>query len=218
MIYWILRAINYTAVISVIFSIVRWKSIEKNYVPVVLFMWIALLDEVVSDISIYFFRTNAPNTNVYLLLSTLVIVYQLKVWGAIRLKRGFAYLCVLTFVLLWGYENFIYSSVWNFNSYTAILFYLLIVILSVRTLGQNIASNEKYQINRVVFLICMAFIIKYTSSIIIELFWIYGLTSSSIFLRSVYRLTTYVNLLVNIFYAIAVLWIPKKREYTWLSR
>ena len=171
-----------------------------------------------SDISIYFFRTNAPNTNVYLLLSTLVIVYQLKVWGAIRLKRGFAYLCVLTFVLLWGYENFIYSSVWNFNSYTAILFYLLIVILSVRTLGQNIASNEKYQINRVVFLICMAFIIKYTSSIIIELFWIYGLTSSSIFLRSVYRLTTYVNLLVNIFYAIAVLWIPKKREYTWLSR
>ena len=67
-----------------------------------------------------------------------------------------------------------------------------------------------------IFLVAIGFIAFYTFNSLIEIFWVYGLNASKDFRAGVYRIMTYINLIVNLIYAIAVLWIPRKREYTLL--
>lgn len=96
--------------------------------------------------------------------------------------------------------------------------FILIVFLSVRLLGQNPFANYGFEMGRVIFLFCLALTIKFASSILVEIFWIYGLTSLDLFLFNIYSIITFVSLVFNILLFIAVFLIPKRREYAWLPR
>jgi hypothetical protein len=62
----------------------------------------------------------------------------------------------------------------------------------------------------------IGFIAFFTCKILIEIFWVYGLNSSRDFRVEVYRIMTFINLTVNLIYAITLIWMPAKREYTLL--
>ena len=68
-----------------------------------------------------------------------------------------------------------------------------------------------------VFLISIGFIIYFTYEILVEAFSLYGLNNSLEFQKNVYMILTYLNLFVNLLYALAILWIPRKRVHMLLS-
>ncbi|NCW88686.1 MAG: hypothetical protein EBV71_07345 [Chitinophagia bacterium] len=216
--YWILRAINYSIVISVVISFFRLRVIDKQFYPVILFIWLSFLNEIASDITALIFRNNAFTTNVYKLLYTTLLVSQFHFWKVLGSGRRFYILMVSAVFFVWALTNFYFSNLWVFNSYTYLFHFILIVFLSVRLLGKNPFANYGFEMGRVIFLFCLALTIKFASSILVEIFWIYGLTSSDIFLLNIYGIINFVNLVFNILLAIAVFKIPKKREYAWLSR
>ncbi len=216
--FWILRAINYSIVISVVISIFRLGLIDKRFYPVILFIWLSFLNEIVSDIAALIFRNNAFNNNVYQLLYVTLLVTQFRFWKILGSGKRFYFLIMGSVILVWGLFNFYFSNLWVFNSYPDLFSFTLLVILSVRLLSQNPFANYGFGMGRVIFLFCLAFLIKYVSSILVEIFWIYGLTSSDIFLLNIYNIISFVNLVFNSLLAVAVFKIPKKREYAWLSR
>ena len=83
-------------------------------------------------------------------------------------------------------------------------------------INRLILDERSGLIKNSVFLITIGFIVFFTYKILIEIFWVYGLNASRDFRVEVYRIMTYINLAINLIYALAVLWIPKKREYTLL--
>lgn len=216
--YWILRAINYSIVICVVISIFRLRVIDKKFYPIIFFIWVCFFNEIASDINALIFRNNAINTNLYDLLFTISLVGQFHVWKVLGSGRRFYFLIVSAVFFVWVLTNFYFSNLWVFNSYSYLFHFILIVFLSVRLLGQNPFANYGFEMGRVIFLFCLALTIKFASSILVEIFWIYGLTSSDLFLINIYTIITFVNLVFNILLFIAVFLIPKRREYAWLPR
>ncbi|MFM8813189.1 MAG: hypothetical protein ACKODW_05365, partial [Methylophilaceae bacterium] len=58
----------------------------------------------------------------------------------------------------------------------------------------------------------------FTIKVITEIFWQYGMQIGDSFLHYIYIVYQIVNFLVNLLYALAVLWIPVTTRYSWPSR
>lgn len=74
-----------------------------------------------------------------------------------------------------------------------------------------LVSGIRKMMKYALFLICLAFTIYFTYKIIVEAFWLYGLESSTSFQLLVWNITVFVNLIANLMYALAIVWIPKKK-------
>jgi hypothetical protein len=160
--------------------------------------------------------SNAVNSNIYSLFEGLLIVWQFERWKLFSYKRLF-YLLLVIIAACWYAEVFIISSIHRFSSYFIITSSFITVMLSISMMNKILIDQEPpLQLNPV-FLICICFIALYTYNALLEIFWIYGLGSSSSFRLYIYRIFYFINLLTNLTYALALLWIPKKREFIVLS-
>lgn len=210
--YWIIN-LSFIVGISAIIGLVRIKKIQQANYPFIVFLWIGFLNEIISEISIFKFHTNAPNSNLYVLLSTLVLIWQFKTWKLFDKQKKVFYLLLYFVLISWVIENLLISSIFFFNSYTAVIYSFLIVMLSIHMISRLIFIKMEVLPKSSTFLICFSFILMYTVRMLVEIFWIYGLDSSKSFQIHEYLLISYVNLIVNIINIIAVLWIPGKREF-----
>ncbi|KAF0240267.1 MAG: hypothetical protein Q8K64_02090 [Sediminibacterium sp.] len=213
--YLLIEILSYSIGVSAFIALFKWKSIQKRDYFFIAFLWVGLLSEFISTFCIQLFKTNAVTSNIYIFISTLLLFMQFNRWGLFdKYKQLYLFIIAITSAF-WFWENFIYSSIFYFGSFSRILNGFFIVLMSIHLLNILINQENTTLTKNPIFLICISFILFYTLKILVEIFWIYGLNASNDFRQSIYRIVTYVNLVVNIFYAIAVLWMPKKREFTW---
>lgn len=213
--YLVIEILSYSIVISAFIGLVKWKHIQERNYFFILFLWVGLLNELISTISIQLFKTNAVCSNIYIFISTLLLILQFKKWGLFS-KYRFLYIFIIAITSsVWLWENFMYSSIFFFASISRIINGFFIVLMSIHFLNGLLNQEHETIAKNPIFLICISFIVFFTLKILVEIFWMYGLDASKNFRQSIYRIVTYVNLLVNILYAIALLWMPKKRKFTW---
>ncbi len=206
--------LSYLIGIAAIISLIKIKTIHRANYPFVLFLWLGFINEILSTVFISFYRTNVINSNFYVLFSTIILLYQFRCWNIFSNKKYFFLFLVMSSTLFWIYENFIFSSVFTFNSYSRVTFSLLIVLMSINTIGSLILKKGQKLVRNHIFLTCISLIFFYTTSAMVEIFWINGLNSSKIFRIQLHRIIVYVNLVTNIFYVIVILWMPKKQKCT----
>jgi hypothetical protein len=206
--------LSYAVAIAAIIGLVRIRVIDRAYYPFILLLWVALLTEITGTIVIRLYRTNAINSNIYVLLESVLILWffrRLKLFS----KTFFAWLMTI-FILAWIAENFIIFSITTFQSYFRVFYSFVIVLLSIHMINKLFSEERRKLIKNPVFLIMITFIVFFTYKTLIEIFYIYGLDASDEFKIQVYRIMPYINLTANLLYAIAVIWIPRKQEYTLL--
>jgi len=158
-------------------------------------------------------RPNAANSNVFALLESQVICWQFYQWKLFERRQKLFYLLLAGFFIIWLIENFVLSTLHQFNSYFIIIRAFVIVLMSISTINNLIVFEQGQLLKNAVFLICIGFIVYFTFSIMVETFWLYGLNQSKIFRNHIYEILAYINLLANLIYALAILWMPMKRKF-----
>jgi hypothetical protein len=211
--YEIIDLLSYSVAIAAIIGLVRINKIDRTFIPFIILMFLGLLNESLSSFLIRKGYSNAINANIYSLLEAILITIFFRKLGLFdRAKKMYSWLLLL-FIAVWVTENFIISKITVFNSYFNITYSFAVVLMSITMINRVIIEAKKGLLTSPVFLICIGFTIFFIYTALIEIFWVYGLNSSPEFSTSVYRIMTYINLLVNLIYALAILWIPRKREY-----
>ena len=209
----LVQILSFSIAIGAITGLVRFKKTDQAFLPFILFLWSGLINETISTILIYHRHATTINNNIYVLISSLLLVWLFKNWKVFSMQnQKWLYVLASLFVLVWGWEIFIYSSIKTVASYFRVVYSFVIVLLSIQMINKFLLENKTQLLRNPVFLICLSFIIFFTNKILIEIFWLYGINSSNEFAVQVFRIMTYVNLAVNLVYALAVLWIPRKRE------
>ena len=193
---------------------VRFKQIHPTYYPFIFCLWIGLLNEVISYLVTINHHSNAINSNIYVLLEGGLILWQFERWGNFTRKEVYFISYLVLFVAVWIMENFFISRITYFSSYFRILYAAVLSLMSINFMNSIIVRERRSILMNASFLMCAAFIIYYTYKVLVEAFWIYGLNNSSSFRINVYLILTYINLLVNLIFALAVLWIPTKQRFT----
>lgn len=191
---------------------IRVKKTDPAFLPFILLLTSGFITELVSFFVLLKGYSNALFYNLFALAEALLVTWLYKRLGLYHRKYSYLILQVF-YVVLWLCE-FLYrfdGSV--FMSYFIIFYAAILVLQSIDLLPDVLFQTSDKIYTNPVFLISMGMIVYFTYTVIVELFWFYGLNQSSVFRTRIYELFTYINLFTNILFILATLWIPLKREY-----
>lgn len=206
-------AFSLSAGLAAIIGWVRFRKTDPTYLPFLFLIWLGFLNEILSIIIMKSGYSNAIYYNSFALTEAILITWQFKKWGLFRNQSLLFYFIQFIFISSWITETIIRGEMNEFNSYFIIGFSGLIVMMAINVLNNIIFKEPSLLLLNPIFLICTGLVIYFTYSNLTEVFWLYGLNSSSTFRIRIYEIFAYINLFTNLVFAFAILWIPMKRQY-----
>ena len=212
----LLTIFSFSISLSAIIGWIRINKIHRSFYPFILCVSIAFLVEVASYVLKHTgkVKSNAFIYNVYALCEAVLICWQFKKWDLFYRVEWLFVALVSSFVCFWVVECFFWGMFHSTASYFRFYYYAAIVIMSINILNKQMITESKNIFKNSVFLICLAFIVYYIFEAIIVIFWLYGYGKSTNFLMKLILVTLYLNFVANLVYALAVLWMPKKKRFS----
>jgi len=191
-------------------GLIRWKHLDQAFYPFVILLFVGLLNETASLILMYKGYSNVVNYNVFVLAEGLLICTQFFKWRLI--DQRFLKVVFLSFIFTWLVEALARDKD-VFYSYSIIYYSLAIVVLSIGMINGIVFKEPNGFHTDSRFLICSSFIVYFIFSALTEAFWLLGLFYSKEFRLGMQELLTYINLLSNVIYVFAIIWIPAKLRF-----
>lgn len=195
---------------------------DPSYYPFIYNICLALLIEITHQVlmSNGYSHPIVAVLNVYGFLDFFLFTWLFHNWGLFNRKRSFFITVVSIFFVIWLLTNVFYSEFnKRLNLYFVIVYSFALIFFSVNTFNKVIVRERSSIYRNAQFWICLGIIIFYSLFIILNasrFSLVFKPKVSMQFWRKLNEINVYSNLLVNILYAIAVLWIPRKKKYTTL--
>jgi hypothetical protein len=209
----VLFAMSLSIVIPGVVGLSRFRKIAEIYYPFILLLCVGMINEAISFLLIKNNEPNAINSNIYLLIETIAILYQFNSWKLFKHINHFTFL-VICISILWISENLVFGNINQFCSYFIILHAFLIVLLSIGMVSNLVGSISGTLLIHPIFLICCCNVVYFSTALLVEFFYVYGQSSSNEFQIAVTNISAIINVMINLVFTFAILWIPKKRGYS----
>lgn len=204
--------LSQAVLIPISIGLIRFKRMGKIYYPFFVLLVIGFINEVISFMLIHGFALqNSITSNIYSLIECCLILYQLYVWQ--NSKKGYWLFVILasTCVVVWIIENLLFFKINTFDSpYFMVLYSFIIVLLSINQINLIMLHSKSSLLKNPQIILCVAFITYFMYQIIYR-------ATEFISIESILyiRLTTgfaYINLIINLLFAVAVFYITSKSK------
>jgi hypothetical protein len=203
---------SYSIIIAAVIGVIRLPVIHRNYQPFLLIILLSLISEVVSHLLIHYRKSNAINNNLIGPVDAALWLWQFRRWKVIKHMIHVTTLVML--LSLWITENVFLHKLNTFSSFFAIAFSYAIVVFSIRQLTCQINEQQQHLLRNAKFLIGCGSILFFTNRILVESFYLQDVQFSNGFLSNVFSILALINLIVNLLFAMAALWIPVKQKFS----
>lgn len=191
-------------------GLLRFTKIHESFRPFLFLIGLAALTELISFISIRIFRTNAVVSNIYCLAECLLILYQFYRWRFHVRPRKWYWIIPILCVLIWLLENLVYFKIMEFGPAFRVSYAFIVVMLSINEINYLITHENRALFRNARFLICIGFIIYFLYQILLEgALYISATEDNPVISNKIISIVVYINVLVNIIYAIAMWFIPE---------
>jgi hypothetical protein len=182
-----------------------------DYYPFVFFIWLGFLNEILSLLMIYHYHSNTVNSNVYVLLEYMIILFQFYKWNENGIKRY--YLLAAIGLSVWITDNFIINAISENNSIFRVFYSFIIIFFSIDKVNKLLVFEYSNLLKNPMFIICTSFIFYYGFKAFVESFNMVHLGLEPNILKNLWIILYFVNGTANLFFAIAVLCIPTKVKF-----
>lgn len=206
---------SYSITIAAGIALIRIKKVHRSYHPFIYIVFAALLNEICSSVLISGLKmSNAVTSNILGLLEGILWMWQFRRWEGFKKRKWEHHLLLAILIATWAFENIVLGKLFTFSSAYAILYSFLLVFLSINQVNRQIVEEKSNLLTNSKFLICTGTIIFYTYRIFVESFYVFDLQESNAFLSNVFSILAFVNLFVNLLFALATLWIPTRQRFS----
>ena len=205
---------SYSIAIAAVFGLIRFRHIHRTYQPFIFITLAALTNEIVSTLLIMSDRSNAISTNILNLTECALWLLQIKKWGGFRHRKWEFPVLFSILATIWIAENIIMGKIIIFSSVFAIVSAFILVFLVINQVNRLIVEERTNLLRNSKFLICVGAILFYTYRIMVESFYVLKLDQSDNFLLNIFGILVFVNLFVNLLFALAILWIPTRQRFS----
>lgn len=213
--YYLVLILNLSVLFPSILGWVHFKKVDSAFYPFIYIVWLGCINEIVSNTVMYYGYYNTVNFNIHLLLEAFLLLFLFKKWYLFNRSKKIFYILFIGYAITWTLETiFISKLVSAFDSYFRILYCFISVLMSISIINFLLMSERKLLLKNSIFLICCAFVLFYTLSVLTEVFFLYGLQLSNSFILYINRIVVFTNFFCNLIYALALLWMPKKLAFT----
>jgi hypothetical protein len=206
----------YSIAPAAIIGLIRYGRILKTFRPFIILMVIALITEITTHVVIYHYLTgNAVIINIYGLIECLLWLWQFYNWDTFKKRSPALPLLVAILVGTWLIDNVIFHKLNTFSSSFSIMYSFTLVFLSINQVNRQIVEERKNLFKDAKFLTCAGILIFYTNRILVETFFLLDMAqTNSKFLSHVFYILEYVNVFVNLLFALATIWIPTRQRFS----
>ena len=195
-----------------IVGLMRFRKIHTSYRPFLALIALGVLTELLSRWSIRRFQSNAVVTNVYFLLECMLILYQFYSWRFYTKPRKWYWIVPVIFAITWIVENIVFNKINDFSPFFHVSYSFVIVMLSINEINYLITHDNRQLFRNGQFLICLGFIIFFIYQILYEgSYYISRQDPNPVVTVTITSYSAYINVLTNIIYAIAILYLPAKK-------
>ena len=205
-------ALNYSILIAAIIGIIRFKSIIRDYYPFIFIIWLGVFNETLSLVLIFTLGRNTVNSNIFVLLEYLLIVYQFYKWNNKKGLKKYVILALLG-LAVWSADNLVLNSITHNNSLFRAFYSFLVVFFSIDQVNKLVIYERGPLFKNPMFIICITFLLYYGFKAFVESYNLFHLGLSKTLLRDLWIILYFVNGIANLLYALAVLWIPMKVKF-----
>lgn len=212
--YQLVQWLSYTIVPAAVAAVIKYPQTISAYRPFIYMVCLAALNEVVSNVFISKYQTNAVNANIYVLAECQLLLWLFANWAADKTKRKRFFITAFLFLLLWITDNLICHSLKQFNSYFRVAYSLLLVFLAVDRIAAFIILDKENILCHAGFLITTGILVFFCYKAVVEMVFIINQTLSNKMQLILIILMSGVNCCTNIIYLLAALCLPTKQTYT----
>lgn len=209
--FWVFVVSAFSITIPAIFALFRIKRLGKRYLPILFLFLLGLLNESISYLMIRGYKTNLVNSNLYTYIECLVLI-----WFFYRIKRqrlSWIYLSVTIITMVWILDNCWWHSINHNNVIFRIFSSVLIIWLSMDKINELLISGTADRFKTTDLLICIAFLVYHAYRILLHIFNLVTIANNESFIITIWLIHSLLNMLANITYTIAILCIPRQKNY-----
>jgi len=210
--------LSMSIVFPLILGIVRWKVIDTAYYPFIYNLLAVLLVEII--IKLLNHSTNViKSVNIFSLVDFCLFAWLFHNWGLFNGNRKIFLLIIAGISVVWAYTSFFVTGFQHMNNLYLLIYSAALIFFSVTTFNKIVVHQRINIFTNARFWICIGIIIFYSFFILTRATDLStGVLKhvSKSFKDNLQLINTYSNLLVNLLYAVAVIWIPRKKNITTL--
>ncbi len=214
--YQVAAILGFSIVFAAGIGLVRMKNSLTAYQPFLYIVWLACINHPLSLIMVYYFESNTANGNIYVLLESLLYIWLFRNWGLFKNNRKIAPILFILVFSIWIVDNIVLHDLNTANAGFRIASSFILIFLAIEQLIILITTAKRDLLYNSSFIICCGMLIYFSYKAFIEVFFLMKISSSITLITNVYALLVYINCFVNLIFAWAVLWIPKKQKSTLL--
>lgn len=209
---YVIYCLNLSIYIAGVIAVIRFRKISTIYYPFIFCLWIGGLNETLSVYLALKGYYTLVNNNIYVLIEALLITGFFRKIELLKSGKSF-FAAEALIILAWIAENVVWGHITVYSTYFMIFYSFVIVLMSVSAISELVLKPGSNLLQNATFIICISFVLYYTYNVLIHSFLIYGLLKSMTFIRNVYNIRTFINVLTNLLYAMAVLWMPRRFNF-----
>lgn len=207
--------LNFTALLAPLVLLLRWRYITADYFPFVLVSFLAAANEILSYCLINAGKTNTLTSNIYVLLEFFFWLWQFYRWSPA--PKPLFCLLGLTALLTWCLGNCLIRVPSGNNSLFRVVTSTMMLFLAIDTINRRLVGSRVNLLPHPVFLICSGILLYFGFKVFAETFLLFQTGFSGDFCRFLVICLSSANAITNLLFAIALLCIPQKKEFTWPS-
>jgi hypothetical protein len=206
---------SYTIILAAIIGAVRFKMVLEAYHPFVYLTIVGLTTEIVCYLSIALDLSHLSRitTNIYVLIEFYLILLLFKRWGVFTLHKWLFIAISVVITAVWITDNFLIHSINQTNSFFRVCYSTVIVLLSNSQLSRVMSGVQKKILKNADFVICVTFILYFSSRAVFEVFYFVKAPFSDQFYLYIFLIFVCINILSNLLYAYAMLCLPMKQKF-----
>lgn len=207
-----------TAGLPAFAGMLRYRKADTRYRPFLWYVFISLLNELaVGLVNLYYgykpVSFQIADMQLFNLFECIILLIQFYCWGRLQKPRNIYMVIMALLILLWISESFIFQGFTSFKNIFLLTYSFVLALLSVSTINDTVV-NAHVPINRnAVFIICSGLIILFIYTIIVFTFLLAGI-KDKLFLKNIFSIFTYINIVVNVIYTAGILYVPLKAKHT----
>lgn len=192
---------------------IRFHQIAPKFYLFAFFVWIGLLNEIISYVVTQMGSSTMLNNNIYFLAEGVMLTCLFRSWGLFKKTKFLFPILLITILLFWTTEVLFFQGIKMQVPYFQLFYSFLLALMSADMINRQVTTERQNLLKNPIFLICITFVIYFTYSVILGSFWLYGLQLSRQFTMNLIAVLMLLNLFSNLVYALAALWIPNKNQY-----
>lgn len=208
--------LSLSIVFAAILGVVRYRVIDPSYYPFLYYTWIVVGIELTMRILMVNGMRDTFSTvlNSYAYVEFALFTWLFHNWRLFNGSRKVFYGLLIVFFIAWFLITFILRHYDQPNFYFRILFSFALIFYSVSMFNRLVVHVRGNIFKDSKFLICVGIIIFYSFFIVVcASSSVFRGGTSKIFFRNLQAINVYSNLLVNILYAVAIIWMPRKKIF-----